>query len=399
MLPTKTGKTSRSSLCAAAGVGLCAARFMMGSSSFAVGGPCTRVAPLTSGVIAGVEAAPRHTASARSSGVVAVASAALTVAAAAASIRKAGRRKNSVVSCQASTQQIPVLDIEGKQIGEESMDLNTYSAETAAYVVHQVINIWNYQQRSWGAFAKRRGDIQTKKGKKPWNQKGSGRARQGSRYSPHFGRSCTNKGPHGLDNKRNKLNDRSNHYRAISTVLQSKWRNIKIVDGLDEAYPEPRHYDMQERLEKWTATKPGSKSMLMITREGFGVEDVHNPQRRDLNDNPIYMSGRHIDRLAMRRPRDIDPTSDGLYQCLKSRRLIISRPAFFDLKAKFDRENGWAWKSERDILIEQLQKITKEYPQDRSKEIQIARDLPKNPDERETWAREAREELIKTLAE
>lgn len=391
-MSAKMSKTSRSSLCVAAGVGLCAAKFF--SSSFVANGPVARVSPPSAAVATG--AAPRVAAETTRPGVVAAASAALTAAAAACTVGRRSRRNNSssTVACKASPQQLPVIDLEGKQIGEETMDLNTYSAETAAYVVHQVINIWNYQQRSWGAFAKRRGDVQTKKGKKPWNQKGSGRARQGSRYSPHFGKSCTNKGPHGLDNKRNKLNDRSNHYRAISTVLQSKWRNIKIVDGLEEAYPEPKHYDLKERLAKWTATEVGSKSMLMVTRNGFGVEDVHNPQRRDLNSDPLYQSGRLIERLSMRRPRDIDPSGDGLYETLKARRIIISRPAFFDLKAKFERESGWAWKSERDILIEQLQHITKEYPQDRSKEIQIARDLPKNPDERETWARDIRDELL-----
>merc|ERR1719453_2854765 len=88
--------------------------------------------------------------------------------------------------------------------------------------------MWNYMNvRDFSAYEKRRSEV--RKGPKPWRQKGTGKARHGSKYSPLFGRCKTNKAPHGLDNKRNKKIRRYQHAMSISTVLQSKWRRMKII--------------------------------------------------------------------------------------------------------------------------------------------------------------------------
>merc|ERR1712127_91927 len=105
------------------------------------------------------------------------------------------------------------------------------------------------------------------------------------------------------------------------------------------------------------------------------------------------MSGRLIPKLEFRRPRDIDPDSDGLFQCLKARNIIMGREAFFDLKAKYGLRGGWAFKDPRMILVEQLQKLVKEFPTDRALEIEKARELPKTIEERENWAKARRAEL------
>lgn len=280
--------------------------------------------------------------------------------------------------------------MEGKQIGEETLDFYTFSKETANYVVHNEIYIWNYQQKKFTAFAPRRSDM--KKGKKPWPQKGTGKARAGSKASPLFNKgACSNKGPYGLDNKRKLKSKRSTHSRAISTVLQSKWRRIKLVQGLEDAFQEPRQKKLEEFIKKVTGVKPGIKHTLIITRQGFGWESHHNPKYTWVN-HPIYAAGRFIDRLVMRRPRDIDPEHDGLKQCLKARRIIISREAFFDLVAKYDKETGWCLKSEREIEVEEMQRLIKEIPWDRKAEMEAVKELPVDIDGREFWAKAKREE-------
>lgn len=320
-------------------------------------------------------------------------------AAAAAAHSRGGaqsRKEASVVACRAinptgSPQKIPVVDLEGKQIGEETLDLVTLSKDTANYVVHHAITVWMYQQKPFTNYAKRRSDV--KKGRKPWKQKGSGRARHGSKYSPLFGRSSTNQAPHGLDNKRNKKLPRIYHCRCISTVLQSKWRCMKIVVGLED-WKEPRQNELEKVIKSVTKTNIGAKSMLMITRSGYGeIHKIRCQPTPESYERPLYMSGRLIPRLVMRRPRDIDPAGDGLFQCLKARRLIISREAFFDLLAKFSNESGWAFKSERTILIEALKDIIDEFPNDRRKEIEVARMLPRSIPKREKWAIQQREKM------
>jgi len=286
---------------------------------------------------------------------------------------------SSLVSCHATPQRVPVMDLDGNEVGEEIVNFDTLSDQTANYVVHHVITVWRYQQRKTPNFVKRRSD--TKKGKKPWAQKGTGRARHGSMYSPLFGKSATNKAPHGLDNIRRKKNDLHRHYKAISTVLQSKWRGITVVEGLEDGFPEPRQKKMEQCIRNWTGLEPGSKHMLMITRSGSGTE------------NPLFRSGNLIPKLEMRRPCDIDPMSDGLFRCLMGRRLLISREAFHDLIAKYGKGTGWALKSKREILVEQMNKLALEYPMDRFAEIESALEVPRSQPLRLEWAKEKRQEL------
>jgi ribosomal protein L4 len=284
---------------------------------------------------------------------------------------------------------IPVVDLEGNQVGEEDMQFRSFNKDTANYVVHQAFLIWQYRNKAFTEFHPRRSDV--KRGRKLWNQKGTGKARMGSTYSPLFGKSATNKNRHGLDDRRKKKIPRQTHTIAISTVLQSKWKGIKIVEGLEDI-KEPRYYDLMDVIKNTTGVKPEKRSTLMIARNCYGAEHpIRCVPTEDSYRSPLYMAGRLIDKFEMRRPRDIDAEGDGLYQCLKARNLIISREAFFDLKAKFDAENGWSFMDTEAILVQQLQKLVKEYPFDRKAEFDSARRVHRRLAEREFWAKEERE--------
>lgn len=319
--------------------------------------------------------------------------AAIAFAALAASARRQSgnqRRVASVIACQATAKQIPVMDLDGKQIGEETMDFYTLSNETANYVVHQQISNFLYMRDYWPPKVRRRGDLH--KGKKPWKQKGGGKARHGSRASPLFGKSITNKGPYGLDSKRNKVNKPHTNYRAISTVLMSKWKHIWIVQGLED-FTEPSQKKLCKIFENCTGKKIGKRHSMLVTRHGYGEDHLSVPKLSIVH-SPLYLAGRLIPGFVMRRPRDLDPTNDGLFQCLKSRRILMSREAFFDMKAKYDRMSGWALKSTEEIEMEQLQKLAIEYPRsDRMAEIEAVQQLPHTPEEREFWATAMREKV------
>merc|ERR1740129_2230870 len=173
--------------------------------------------------------------------------------------------------------------------------------------------------------------------------------------------------------------------------MQSKWKGMRIVVGLED-WSEARQRPLEACLKAWH--KRLGPRTLMITRTGFGEMHkrlcVLTPESYN---SPLYLSGRHIPRLEMRRPKDIDPVSDGLEQCLKCRNLLISREAFFDLDAKFNKETGWAFQNDRTIEVDMLRKLVKEFPVDREKEIEVARTLPQTKIGREFWAKDQRREL------
>eukprot|EP00929_Paragymnodinium_shiwhaense_P121315 TRINITY_DN934_c0_g1_i1.p1 TRINITY_DN934_c0_g1~~TRINITY_DN934_c0_g1_i1.p1 ORF type:complete len:429 (-),score=117.91 TRINITY_DN934_c0_g1_i1:81-1367(-) len=366
----------------------------------------------TSNALRGSLAAQASSAETPSSGVGGAAMALVAAAAAACTgavhkARVATRSKTRIVMnehftertrCAHTPQQIPVVNMRAKQVGEETLDMWTLSKETANYVVHQVYSIYKYQNKKFTLSFPRRGDDGVKKGKKPWAQKGTGRARIGSRFTPlgHKGIK-SNKYPHGLDDRAYKKNCLLRHYKSISTVLQSKWRNMVIVDGLEDGFPEANQAKMRKLLMGAVAkSDKGSANMvkqpfLCITRSAHGEENKHHPALRQCW-HPIYLSGRLIRNLTFRRPRDIDPHSDGLHQLLKSKRIVISREAFFDLVAKYGREEGWAPRR-KNHYVETLQEIAKEFPCDRAEEIRAARELPRSKEERQQWAKEKREEM------
>merc|ERR1712061_392662 len=123
----------------------------------------------------------------------------------------------------------------------------------------------------WTFYAPRRSDV--KKGKKPWNKKMG----------------------------------RNQHIKSIATVLQSKYRCMKIVDGLED-WESNKQRELEEHLRRWTGVTPGYKNTLIISRRGFGTINPKTtlPSKASY-DNPLFMAGRLIPKLAIRKPRHIDP--------------------------------------------------------------------------------------------
>ncbi|HPR91532.1 MAG TPA: 50S ribosomal protein L4 [Candidatus Paceibacterota bacterium] len=100
-------------------------------------------------------------------------------------------------------------------------------------LIAQVMNVLSNQNRKLSAHAKGRGEV-SGGGKKPWKQKGTGRARHGSTRSPLWVGGGVTFGP---DKKRNydlKINKKMKA-KALKSVLSQKLKDKEIifVDTLD----------------------------------------------------------------------------------------------------------------------------------------------------------------------
>lgn len=89
-------------------------------------------------------------------------------------------------------------------------------------------------------------------GKKPWKQKGTGRARFGSSRNPIWRGGGIVFGPTGLENYSRKLNTKSKRV-ALRQALSLKKDNIKIVETF--AYMDGKTKDMVKFLEKIDSTR------------------------------------------------------------------------------------------------------------------------------------------------
>ena len=79
--------------------------------------------------------------------------------------------------------ELNVVDIKGKKAASVELPKEQFGVHVHDAVIHQAVVMYNANQRQGNANTKTRSDV-SGGGKKPWAQKGTGRARQGSTRSP-----------------------------------------------------------------------------------------------------------------------------------------------------------------------------------------------------------------------
>ena len=125
---------------------------------------------------------------------------------------------------------VSVLNIEGKEVG--SMELNdaVFGVEINEHLVHQAVVLQLANNRQGTQKAKTRSEV-SGGGRKPWRQKGTGHARQGSTRAPQWtgGGVVFAPVPRDYSFKMNKKEKRA----ALKSVLTSKVRENKFI-VLDE---------------------------------------------------------------------------------------------------------------------------------------------------------------------
>jgi large subunit ribosomal protein L4 len=89
---------------------------------------------------------------------------------------------------------IPVLDTTGKTVGEYQVNEAWLERERGAQALHELVTAILANKRAGTACTKTRGNV-SGGGKKPWKQKGTGRARSGSTRSPVWRGGGTTFGP------------------------------------------------------------------------------------------------------------------------------------------------------------------------------------------------------------
>ena len=80
---------------------------------------------------------------------------------------------------------ISVVDMEGKKVGTVDLSDSVFGIEPNAAVMHQVVLSYLAAQRQGTQSALTRAEV-SGGGRKPWRQKGTGRARQGSTRAPQW---------------------------------------------------------------------------------------------------------------------------------------------------------------------------------------------------------------------
>ncbi len=168
-----------------------------------------------------------------------------------------------------------VYNMAGEAVEQLELSEQVFGVTPNMAVLHQVVTAQLVNRRQGTASTKTRSEV-SGGGKKPYKQKGTGRARQGSIRAPQFRHGGVVFGPkpreyhHDVPKKMRRL--------AIKSVLSDKVANEKLIVVDELTLEAPRTKDMLDILEKLLAADKGKRVLMML------------PQR----DENIVLSARNI---------------------------------------------------------------------------------------------------------
>ena len=127
---------------------------------------------------------------------------------------------------------IDVYNIEGKKVSDIELADSVFGIEPNEKIVHSVLVNYMANQRQGTSNTKTRAEV-TGGGRKPWKQKGTGRARQGSIRAPQWFKGGIALGPKPRDYSY-RVNKKERRL-AIRSVLSSKVleNNLVVVDAMN----------------------------------------------------------------------------------------------------------------------------------------------------------------------
>lgn len=161
---------------------------------------------------------------------------------------------------------VAVYNVAGDQTGELELNDNVFNVEVLDAVLHQAVVMQQANQRQGNASTKTRGFVRGG-GKKPWKQKGTGRARAGSTRSPIWVGGGITFGPHprsyafSMPKKARRL--------AIKGALTVKLQDAEliVIDALDFAEPKT-----QNTLSLLQNLKSDKKTLIITAEQDDNVE-------------------------------------------------------------------------------------------------------------------------------
>jgi large subunit ribosomal protein L4 len=120
-----------------------------------------------------------------------------------------------------------IYNQKGKEAGVIALPEKVFAAKWRSDLVHQVVESMRSNKRAGTADTKGRGEVRGG-GKKPWKQKGTGRARHGSTRSPIWVGGGVTHGPLAEKNYKRTIS-KSMRAQALFSVLSKKFKDGEIV--------------------------------------------------------------------------------------------------------------------------------------------------------------------------
>ncbi|MFH1269583.1 MAG: 50S ribosomal protein L4 [Candidatus Omnitrophota bacterium] len=196
---------------------------------------------------------------------------------------------------------LPIYNIEGKEIDTLKLDQGVFDGEVNADAIHQAVIAYRANQRKGLASTKTMGEV-SGGGRKPWRQKGTGRARAGSIRSPLWRHGGVVFAPHPRD---------------FSYALPEKIKKLALKSSLNAKINENNLILLDNLKMQESKTKEAVKVLSNLKIKG-----VKTLLLLDEPDKKIKLASRNINFLTINRAQDTHA-----YQVLSVRKLIITKEA------------------------------------------------------------------------
>ncbi|MEW6186607.1 MAG: 50S ribosomal protein L4 [Thermodesulfobacteriota bacterium] len=194
---------------------------------------------------------------------------------------------------------VTVYNLAGEKVEELSLKDEIFNREVNPHILHQVVTSLQASQRAGTSASKDRSEVRGG-GKKPFKQKGTGRARQGTRTSPLMRKGGTVFGPQPrtYDPKVNKKVKKL----AMKMALSCRWQaeQLTVLD----------HFPLDQIKTKTVAEVLGrlklNKTLIVIDQENPNLEK----------------SARNVNRVKVLRAEGLN-----VYDILKYDHLLLLKPS------------------------------------------------------------------------
>jgi len=203
-----------------------------------------------------------------------------------------------------------VIDVNGKETGTVSLKEEIFGHKPERRFLHEFVTIYLANQRAWTSNTKSRTTV-SGGGRKPWKQKGTGRARSGSIRSGLWRHGAIIHGPRmgrgsRLDYPRQKAR------LALAQALSARAQDGGLICVKEFSIKEPK-----TKLVAATLAKLGCEGKTLI------VLDAPN--------SALALASRNLPNVAVRLAADINA-----YEVLYCKKLVITQPALEKLGARWN---------------------------------------------------------------
>ena len=204
--------------------------------------------------------------------------------------------------------ELKVIDAKGQVSGSLAVSDALFAREYTEALVHQLVTAYLANARSGNRAQKTRAEVNHST-KKPWRQKGTGRARSGMTSSPLWrkgGRAFPNKPDENFTQKVNRK-----MYRAgMATILSQLARDERLfaIEALTAETPKTKVFAEQVK-------NLGLEQVLFVTKQ--------------LDEN-VYLASRNLPNVLVLEAQQVDP-----YSLLRYKKVVITKDAVAQLEEQW----------------------------------------------------------------